>query len=484
MKKTAEKAADHRNHTTTNHFNQTNFKDTQNSSHLNFPTKFLPLTDIRISRPDLTETDEASSGNRFSISPHLAKIDSIWTESESHGQVLRFMTEDTKLDGRLIQIQGKKLVTFGSCSYLGLELDKRLINSSQESLLNFGTQFSSSSTYVSLGLYGTLQEKYRQIFGANVIIAPTTTLAHLSAIPTIVQESDAVILDQQVHSSVQLATQTLRSKARVIKTIPHNCMNTLEEQIIKLQKSCQNIWYFLDGVYSMYGDTAPFEELERLKVKYPSLYLYIDDAHGMSWTGFHGRGMALSRLKNLDRTVIVTSHAKSFGSAGGTIISTESKIIESIRKFGSTLIFSGPIQPAVLGASLASADIHLSDEIHLLQTILKDKIKFRNAMFRKYDIPIISDYGTPIAFIPVGHHASVGHLFNKLKNAGFYVNAALFPAVPQNRNGIRLTTTLHQTSSDIQNLIEAIAHYLPEVLSDTGRSLEAVKLKFKISNNI
>lgn len=56
------------------------------------------------------------------------------------------------------------------------------------------------------------------------------------------------------------------------------------------------VWYICDGVYSQQGDVAPLAELKALMDKYPQLYLYVDDAHGMSWTGKNGCGYALSQV--------------------------------------------------------------------------------------------------------------------------------------------------------------------------------------------
>ena len=45
--------------------------------------------------------------------------------------------------------------------------------------------------------------------------------------------------------------------------------------------------------YFHIDDYAPFEELKSLLDKYLEFHLYIDDAHGMSWTGKNGAGIAI-----------------------------------------------------------------------------------------------------------------------------------------------------------------------------------------------
>jgi 7-keto-8-aminopelargonate synthetase-like enzyme len=53
---------------------------------------------------------------------------------------------DTKktIQSNLISLEGKEVVNFGSCSYLGLEFDDRLKEASKKAIDDYGTQFSES----------------------------------------------------------------------------------------------------------------------------------------------------------------------------------------------------------------------------------------------------------------------------------------------------------------------------------------------------
>ena len=93
----------------------------------------------------------------------------------------------------IINIDGKPVVHFGSCSYLGLEFDERLKQGAIDAINTSGTQFSSSRAYLSVSHYGEFEQLLNQIFDAHCIITPTTTLGHISAIPILVNDDDAVI---------------------------------------------------------------------------------------------------------------------------------------------------------------------------------------------------------------------------------------------------------------------------------------------------
>ncbi len=409
----------------------------------------------------------------------ISKINDIWNETSHIMPFHHLKVEDSCINGREITVNGKGVINFGSCSYLGLEHREELKEKSIEAIHSFGTQYSSSVTYMSLGMYSELQTKYKKIFGANVIIAPTTTLGHASCIPLIGDEYDLFLLDQQVHNSVQMGVQLAAAKGTKVITLPHNNMKALEAKIEKLQDQYRRIWYFCDGIYSMYGDCAPLSELENLRNKYENLHLYIDDAHGISWTGQNGCGFALEKLNHLEKTIVTASHAKGFGGAGGSIIIGDEDTYNTVSNFGQTLIFSGPIQPSSLGACLASADIHLSPEINILQNKLKEKIQLRNNLFHEYNIPFFEG-DTPISFICVGSPRSLGTLFHKLFEDGFYTNCAVYPAVSKYKSGLRTTLTLHVTDKDIYDFVDCVSYHLPAILKEENITISDLKKRFKI----
>jgi 7-keto-8-aminopelargonate synthetase-like enzyme len=329
------------------------------------------------------------SANRLEI------IDTMITEGVCAGLGHR-TAEDARLNGRTVRIGDRDLVHFGSCSYLGLELDPRLKAGAIDATERYGTQFSSSRVYVSAPPYQELEAQLCAIFEAHALVAPSTTLAHLAAIPTLIDERDAVILDQQVHTSVQLATRQLQPLGTHVELVRHSRLDRLEERVRELRQRYRHVWYMADSVYSMYGDLAPLEELASLGERYEQFHLYLDDAHGMSWQGRHGRGVALDRVPLHPRMVLATSLNKSFGAGGAALVFAEPEPRRKVRTCGATMMFSGPVQPPLLGAAIASAGIHLSDEIYELQRALRERFDHCNRLLSSVDLPIPSSPDSPV----------------------------------------------------------------------------------------
>jgi 7-keto-8-aminopelargonate synthetase-like enzyme len=395
-------------------------------------------------------------------------------------EVLQLYTEDEVFDGRFIHIKGKRLLNFGSCSYLGLEIEQRLKAAAIDAIQRYGIQYSTSRSYVSCTLYKELEDLIGKIFDAPILLTPTITLGHQAVIPIVVESGDVIILDQQVHASVQYAANNMQLKGIGISVIRHNNMEELEMAINKLD-NCNRIWYMADGIYSMYGDYAPIKELETLLNRYPKLHLYMDDAHGMSWTGKSGRGFVLSQMKMHPRMIVGTSFAKGFGTGGGAFVFNDPALCQKVKNCGGPLIFSGPNQVPVIAASIASAKIHLSPEIITYQSELKKKLLYCHQLMLKHGLPVTSNPETPIKFIGLGLARMGYNMVKRMMDEGFYCNLAIFPAVPETCTGLRFTITLHHTYEDIKALVTSLAYHLPKALLEEGRTMEDIHRAFRKS---
>lgn len=396
-------------------------------------------------------------------------------------KIAHLNVQDEILDQNHLKIDDNLLVNFGSCSYLGLEFDDRLRAAAIKGVENFGTQFSSSRAYVSITPYEKLEQNLEKLFGNPTILTPTTTLGHMSAIPVLVDAKDVVIMDHQVHTSIQNAVKLVKADGVHVELIRHNRMDLLEEKIKTLSDSYNNIWYMADGVYSMFGDFAPVFEIEELLNKYPNFHVYIDDAHGMSCYGDKGQGYILSQINQHERMVIATSFAKAFATGGGAIVFPTREMAQKVRNCGSTLITSGPMQPAALSAAIACSEIHLSDEIKDLQSDLHENIKYTKLLIDKFNLPDLSEPESPIFFVGVGLPKVGYNLVSRMKSSGHLVNIGIFPAVPMKNTGVRFTITRLHTFQQIEKMIADLSYHYELALNEEEYTIGQVYRAFKIT---
>ena len=116
----------------------------------------------------------------------LAILDEVLTEAAGKGLLQLSPDDIAPLDGRTLSLNGREVISFGSCSYLGLELDPRMKQATIDAVLRYGTQFSSSRGYLSSPQYIELEALLSEMFGGHVLVTPTTSLGHLSTLPVLV----------------------------------------------------------------------------------------------------------------------------------------------------------------------------------------------------------------------------------------------------------------------------------------------------------
>lgn len=394
-------------------------------------------------------------------------VASVHTQARERGLFFQQLADDT-LRGRSIHLDGRELVSFASCSYLGLEHHPALVAGVHDAVERYGTQFSASRGYLSAPGYDELEDTLGRLFGGHVLVTPSTTAAHGIAIPVLASEKDGIVLDHQAHHSMHSAVTLARANGARIEVVRHGELDSAVDAVKNLSRSCETVWFVGDGVYSMFGDLAPVHLLQHLLSLAPNVRLYIDDAHGMSWAGRHGRGSFLSRMALSERIVLATSLNKAFSAGGGCLVFASEAERERVRICGGPMVFSGPLQPPMLGAALASARLHLSDEIVERQQRLAQHVAFANRAVRDAGLLLLCDSDSPILFVGLGRPDVVFEVAQRMRDDGCYVCASAYPSVPMKLGGIRLTLTAAHTRAQIEGVVERLAEHVPRVLQSHG----------------
>lgn len=395
-------------------------------------------------------------------------VNDIIDESFSHGvkRKVLHLHADKVLDGRKIIVNGKELLHFGNCNYLGLEQHPKVKQAAINAINEEGIRFTMSRTYASSGMYKELEKLLGQMFDAHAVVAPSSTMLHLSTIPVLMESDDLIILDHQVHASMRNAVQYIKTSGVKVRTIRHSDYGMLEKILIENHNRYKKIWYLVDGVYSMYGDCPDMQILTSLLDKYSYFNLYVDDAHGTSWAGKNGRGYVLDQVDLHERMMLTVSLGKGYGVIGGVLVSKNPEPIRRVKTCGQTLIFSAPLSSGLLGAAIESAKIHLSPELKVLQDDIMEKIDYCNQLLHDARLPLIKKERSPIFYLGMGTSKGAYNMLERLINDGFLVNIAGFPAVPQKCAGIRFLITCHLQKEDIKMLVDRFAFHLPKVLQE------------------
>jgi len=396
----------------------------------------------------------------FSRGRKVQTVDRLLTDHQQAGLI---MHRAGSSDGATWVVDGQPMVNFASCSYMGLERHPELLAGGNEALATFGSNFSISRAYLECPLYTALEETLSEAMAAHVLVTPSTTLAHLAALPVLIGDRDLVLVDQFAHASIHMATDLVDDVP--IELLRHNRVDLLEQRLREAGDDVERVWYICDGVYSMLGDFAPFAELSALLQRFPKLHLYVDDAHAMSWTGRHGRGAALSRLSPRDRVVVAVSLSKAFGATGGALALPTAELRDRVRRCGGPMIFSGPIAPSGLGSALASAKLHLRAELEDMQGELAERIAYACEGLTAAGLDLATDAATPVRVLHYDSVPAAQAVVRAMRARGFFMCIATFPAVPVNKPSVRFTISRHNSFADIRAMIDslaAIAHQGPD----------------------
>jgi len=408
-------------------------------------------------------------------------IDSVFSAAKEKG-IMHLNSDEETFDGTKFTINGKRLKNFGTCGYMGLSNHPKLIEGAINLTKRYGTQLSMSRAFMRPLYIRELEELLSQIFNGNKAICySSTSSAHISVIGTVIKPDDLIIIDQQVHFSVQYPAKSTRLQGTEVKMIKHSDYEMLDQMISEETNKYNRIWYMADGVYSMHGDIPDTKKLKALMDKHPKLNLYFDDAHGMSWGGKKGAGLVFDQLGINNRIILISTLAKGFGSVGGTAIFSDPEIYRKVDVFGGPLSYSHPLSPANVGAAIESAKIHLSNEIYQYQDELRTLTSHMDKRLAAYNLTNLSAANTPIYCIGVGYNKVTRNFVHRILGEGLYVNTATFPVVPNDKSGLRFTITRDNKLSDVDELADVLAYHFPKAIAEENDTLERVYKKFDLT---
>ncbi|MFI5308116.1 MAG: aminotransferase class I/II-fold pyridoxal phosphate-dependent enzyme [Polyangiales bacterium] len=398
-----------------------------------------------------------SRTERFRFS-HTRQIESAYRYVSAAVDAGVIMRSAQSANGRHVSLEGGRYLNFGSCSYMGLEALPELREGAHRAIDDYGTQFHFSRAYLQCPLYLELEELLERMTGRSVVVAPSTSLAHMAALPVLIRDTDYIVIDQFAHASLHNAVKLLPSVP--LEILRHNRMEQLDALLSRQRDHGGNVWYIADGLYSMLGDLAPWDELKQLLARHDKLRLYIDDAHATSCFGKHGRGFALEHLGDDERVVVALSLNKAFSAAGGIVALPNREDAVRIRRCGGPMLFSGPIQPPMLGAAVASARLHVSPAFAGMQVELRERIDSCVAAVTQCEVNLVGIQRTPIFQAECDSPRVAFGVADLMLERGFFCCVCVFPAVPMNRPGIRFTISRHNEPADIHAFVAALEESL------------------------
>lgn len=253
---------------------------------------------------------------------------------------------------------------------------------------------------------------------------------------------DCVIFSDALnHASMIHGIRDGRCEKHVFR---HNDLDHLENMLSKIDKNRPKVIAF-ESVYSMEGDIAPIEAICDLADKYDAM-TYLDEVHAVGLYGAHGGGKA-EELGLMDRIdVIEGTFGKAYGLMGG-FITGRAALVDAVRSYASSFIFTTSQTPAVLAGALASVEHLKCSQIERLRH--QKNVAHLKKRFNDADMPWMKGESHIVPLV-VGEANCCKMVTDILLDQhDIYVQPINYPTVPKGTERLRLTATAAHSSEQI-----------------------------------
>lgn len=347
-------------------------------------------------------------------------------------------------------MSGKKVLMFGSNSYLGLTNHPKVIEAAVEATRKYGTGCAGSRFLNgTLDIHLELEKELAEFVGKeDAIIYSTGFQVNLGVVSCVTGREDYIICDERDHASIVDGRRLSFSQTLKFK---HNDMASLEKELQKCKPDKIKL-IVVDGVFSMEGDVANLPEIVRLAKQYDA-NIMVDEAHGLGVLGNHGRGTCDHFGLTKDVDLIMGTFSKSLAAIGGFIAADES-IINYLRHNSRSYMFSASNTPAATAAARAALQIMKAEpeRIDYLWDITNYSLKcFRELGFE------IGNTSTPIIPLYVRDMEKTFMVTKMLFDEGVFVNPVIPPACAPEDTLIRFSLMATHTKEQIDIAVEKLA---------------------------
>ena len=345
--------------------------------------------------------------------------------------------------------ENKKLINFSSNSYLGMHLDKRLIEASSHATQNLGVSSTASRLVCgTMPLHDELEKAVAQWKGHDEsIVFNSGFQANVGLIQALADKNTMIFADKLAHASI---IDGVRLSGAKFQRFHHNDMGSLEKLLERYQDVEHKI-IISETVFSMDGDAAPIADLVALSKKYEA-FLYLDDAHGAGVYGENGCGPTGRWAKDVD--LLLGTFSKAFGSFGAYACMSKGLkdyLLNTCRSY----IFSTALPPGVIAANLKSVELMASEEYETKRQSLLEKCHFVRESLKQKNYQLVDGEG-PIIAVLIGSEEGALNKSKELFEKGFLIPAIRPPTVPKGSSRLRLTLSSLHTDEQLEDLL---AHF-------------------------
>ncbi|MGA3303444.1 MAG: 5-aminolevulinate synthase [Methylovirgula sp.] len=256
-----------------------------------------------------------------------------------------------------------------------------------------------------------------------------------------------ILSDQYNHNSM---IEGIKRSGAEKKIFRHNDLDHLEELLQEAGDRPKLIAF--ESLYSMHGDIAPIRKIADLAKRYGAM-TYMDEVHAVGLYGERGGGIGERDGVMADIDVIEGTLAKGFGTLGG-YITADASIIDAVRSYAPSFIFTTALPPAVAAAATTAVRLLKNGDVWRKQ-------HQRQAMLTKHalsaaGLPVMPNPSHIVPVLVGDAERCKAACDMLLERHGIYIQPINYPTVERGSERLRITPTPLHTDAQVAQLVEAM----------------------------
>lgn len=370
--------------------------------------------------------------------------------------------EHRRMDPKVVQRDGARLIDCASNDYLGLASHPALAERSAQWAELYGTGARASRLVTgTLDIHASVESRLARFKKAeSALIFASGWQANASVLPALFALSprqtghDALVFtDRLNHASMHHGCVAAGIRQHRFQ---HNDMAHLESLLAKHADEKGLRFIVTESVFSMDGDRADLAGLRALADRYDA-FLYVDEAHATGVLGSHGQGLATDHGVDL----VMGTFSKALGAMGAYVAGSRA-VCDYLVSTCSGFIYSTAPSPPMLGAIDAALDVVPGF------TAQRTRLEASGHALRKaLNAAGLDTCGSTTQIVPVriGEATRAMDVAHSLASEGILAVAIRPPTVPTGTARLRLTLNAMHDEEDIMTIADAVIHAMRRTAS-------------------
>ena len=346
-------------------------------------------------------------------------------------------------------IGGRPTILVGTNNYLGLTFDPEVIEAGCAAMRAEGSGTTGSRmANGSFSSHAALEEEFARFYGVpSAMVFSTGYQTNLGLLMALLQPGDKVVLDSHSHACIY---DGCRISGADFFAFRHNDAEDLRKRLRRLGAAAEGSLVIAEGLYSMWGDTAPLADLCAVAKEFGAWFM-VDEAHSFAIYGETGRGLC-EEAGILDQVDFITgTFSKSLASLGGFCVSRHPEL--QLLRYGSRpYIFTASPSPASIATAHAALRA-VRARPELKESIWANARRLHGGLeglgYRLASGP------SPVIAVQVPSHEEAARMWNALLDEGVYVNLVVPPAAPEGASLLRCSLSAGHSFEQIDRIVAA-----------------------------